>query len=213
MVHVPDRGLLDPLLDSSLEVPELLAGALSEPQKLGSRVVVSGACTRKARPRVSAFIGFGSNLGDPRSAIEEAVKLLEAVPEVALVALSNLMRSAPVGGPAGQEDFLNGVAHIETALSPQQLLCHLLRIELHLGRIRIARWGPRIIDLDILSYGNLVLREPGLCIPHPRMVDRDFVLEPLRQVAPDWVHPVSGISVDLLARQVAVVSLREQTTG
>ncbi len=104
-------------------------------------------------------------------------------------------------GPVAQDAFLNAAALLRTTLSPQVLLEELLRIEREQGRVRDLRWGPRTLDLDLITYGDLVLNEPGLSLPHPRMRERRFVLEPLAMIAPDLRVPPDHVRVqDLLAR-------------
>ena len=100
-----------------------------------------------------------------------------------------MARDRPIGGPAGQEPFLNAAALLETSLPPAELLARLQRIELHLGRTRETRWAARTLDLDLLLYDNLVLNTPYLTLPHPRMAFRRFVLEPAAEVAPEMAHP------------------------
>jgi len=150
-----------------------------------------------------AYLALGSNLGDREANIREALKLLEAR-GVRAAAVSKLIETAPVGAPPGTEHlcYLNGAACIETALSPQALLNVLLDVERELGRVRDAgeRNAPRTADLDLLLYETLVLDEDGLCLPHPRMHLRRFVLEPLAELAPNLRHPVLQKTVaELLA--------------
>ncbi len=133
---------------------------------------------------VVCYIALGSNLGDRRYYIETALKKIRQLAETKVVKVSSLRETAPQGGPAGQGYYLNGVARIETGLFPYQLLRELQRIERELGRVRLETDGPRTIDLDILGYGDVVMAEESLCIPHPRMFVRAFVLEPLDEIAP-----------------------------
>ena len=139
---------------------------------------------------VTAYIALGANLGDRRSNIEAAIEQLRATSGVKVTKVSSLIENAAVGGPVGSPAFLNGVAEIETTLSPQELLHRLLEIEHHLGRARREKWGPRIIDLDLILYGDQIFAEPDLQVPHPLMHERRFVLEPLVEIAPDAMHPV-----------------------
>lgn len=139
----------------------------------------------------SAFIGLGSNLEEPRSQLQRAFAELGRLPDTRLVARSSLYRSAPLGYP-DQPDFVNAVAEIETALSPQVLLHALLEIERRHGRERAFRNAPRTLDLDVLLYDDEQLHESGLTIPHPQMHLRAFVLQPLLEIAPDTAIPGIG---------------------
>lgn len=147
---------------------------------------------------VIAFIGLGANLGDPRAQIAEALRRLGSAPETRLVRAATLYRSDPVG-PPDQPEYFNTVAQIETRLEPAALLASVQAIERSLGRTRSIRWGPRLIDLDILLYGDRRIEEAGLVIPHPEITRRRFVLQPLFDLAPDLLVPGSAGSVrDLL---------------
>jgi 2-amino-4-hydroxy-6-hydroxymethyldihydropteridine diphosphokinase len=137
----------------------------------------------------SAYIGLGSNLGDRQAAIRAAADLLRAAQGVQALRLSSFLETDPVGGPPGQGRYLNAAARLETTLDPSALLELLLATERALGRHRSERWGPRTIDLDLLLFDQQTLHTPTLTIPHPRMHERRFVLEPLAEIAPDAVHP------------------------
>lgn len=140
-----------------------------------------------------AWIGLGSNLGDRAALLREAVNRLEQEP-VVLGAISPLYRTAPVGGPP-QGPYLNACISLDTALSPVSLLRRMQVIEGALGRVRLERWGPRTIDLDLLVHGGVIMHTPVLELPHPRLVHRDFVLLPLSMIAPDLVIPGMGRTV------------------
>jgi len=127
------------------------------------------------------YIGIGSNLGDRRQYIKDAISMLGETPEVKIDKVSPLYETEPVGGPP-QGRFLNGVLSLKTGLSPRQLLKRLNEIEDSLGRERTVKNGPRTIDLDILTYGDLHIEEKDLMIPHPRMKERDFVMRPLNDI-------------------------------
>jgi len=143
----------------------------------------------------TCLIGLGSNLGDRRRALDQAIERLARQPAIRLAARSRWQETAPVGGPPGQGPFLNGAAVLETSLEPEALWAVLVGIEADLGRRRAERWGPRPLDLDLLLYGDLVLEGPALTIPHPRMAWRRFVLEPAAEVAAWMVHPTTGWSI------------------
>jgi 2-amino-4-hydroxy-6-hydroxymethyldihydropteridine diphosphokinase len=146
------------------------------------------------------FIGLGSNLGDRERNLLDAVRRLE---EIGLVRVSAFRDTDPVG-VVDQPVFLNAVAELETELRPRELLARLLQIERELGRNREQeqRWGPRTIDLDLLLYGDEVIDEPGLTVPHPRVAERRFVLEPLHELAPDLVLPDGRPIKDLLVLEL-----------
>ena len=148
-----------------------------------------------------AYVGLGANLGDREGAIRAALAALDARPEVAVVAVSTLRETDPVGY-LDQPRFLNGAAALETELEPRELLDALLAVERELGRVRGdgPRYGPRPIDLDLLLHGDLVLDEPGLVVPHPRLHERLFALEPLAELEPALVVPGRGAVKDLIAR-------------
>ena len=154
----------------------------------------------------AAYIALGSNLDDPRRQLQAAFDALARLPDTQLVARSSLYRSAPVGY-ANQPDFVNAAAAIRTALSPRALLDALLAIEREHGRVREFVNAPRTLDLDIALYGEHVIHEPGLSIPHPRLHQRAFVLAPLAEIAPDAVAPGRGRVRELLAG-VDVTSVR-----
>jgi 2-amino-4-hydroxy-6-hydroxymethyldihydropteridine diphosphokinase len=148
--------------------------------------------------KVRAFIGLGANLGDPEAQVRLAVSQLRKLPRTRLLARSSLYRSAPVG-VGEQPDFVNAVAGVETTLSARELLEELLALEARFGRERPSPGAARTLDLDLLLYGERVIAEPGLTVPHPRMHERAFVLMPLAEIAPDIVIPGRGAARVLLA--------------
>jgi 2-amino-4-hydroxy-6-hydroxymethyldihydropteridine diphosphokinase len=143
-------------------------------------------------PSTRAFIGLGSNLGDRYRNVSEAARLLGSTQGVRMEQLSPVIETESLGG-APQGPYLNSVAAIETTLCPQELLKVSQRIEQELGRVREhPHWGPRTIDLDILLYGQERIDSRNLIVPHPRLHQRRFVLEPLAWLAPDLAHPLIG---------------------
>ena len=138
----------------------------------------------------NVFLGLGSNQGDRDLYILRAIAEIGKLPSSRITAVSSFYETEPVG-QIEQPDFLNAVIRLETPLAPQELLNELKRIETAvLGRTAALRWGPRRIDLDILLYGDLVMDTPELTIPHPRLHERRFALQPLAEIAPETVHPV-----------------------
>tara|TARA_R110002072_G_scaffold42064_19_gene118477 strand:+ start:60915 stop:61391 length:477 start_codon:yes stop_codon:yes gene_type:complete len=139
---------------------------------------------------IDAYIAMGSNLGDRQAHFARAIELIAQLPETAIECRSTVIETEPVG-PGDQGRYLNGVVMISTKLIAKELLSALLEIESSMGRDRDneVRWGARVIDLDVLVYGDQVIDEPGLSIPHPRLHTRAFVLEPLCELAPDLLIP------------------------
>jgi 2-amino-4-hydroxy-6-hydroxymethyldihydropteridine diphosphokinase len=152
---------------------------------------------RRAVPVAVAYVGLGANLGDARATLSAALAALARLPGARLVCSSPVYRSAPIdsGGP----DYLNAVAQIETRLDAAALLTQLQAIELAHGRERPYRNAPRTLDLDLLLFGDAVIDTPGLVVPHPRLHERAFVLQPLADLAPQLQVPGHGTVADLLA--------------
>ena len=147
----------------------------------------------------AAFIAIGSNLGNPRCQVDMAIAALAELPDSQLVAVSSWYRSAAIG-PGEQPDYLNGVAELHTRLTPRHLLAALQSIEQAQGRQRSQRWAARTLDLDILLYGDQVVAEPDLTVPHPRLAERNFVLYPLADLVPTLVLPNGTPLTELLAK-------------
>jgi 2-amino-4-hydroxy-6-hydroxymethyldihydropteridine diphosphokinase len=146
-----------------------------------------------------AYVGLGSNRGDREETLRRALELLDEEPAITVVAVSSFRETEP-WGYADQPRFLNGVCAIETGLAPRALLGRLLAIERSLGRTRDGpRYGPRTIDLDLLLYGAEVVDEPDLTVPHPRLPERRFALEPLAELDPDLALPDGRRVADLLS--------------
>jgi len=146
-----------------------------------------------------AAVALGSNIEDPEAQVARAFDELAALPQTRLIARSKLHRTAPVGY-AAQPDFVNACALVETALEPRALLDQLLAVEKRHGRVRDIPNGPRTLDLDIVVYGDRVIDEPGLKVPHPRAHERAFVLVPLLEAWPDAVIPGRGRVADLVGK-------------
>ena len=149
---------------------------------------------------IRAFVGMGGNIGDVANTLMEAIWALEALPQTSVRSQSDLYRSPP-WGRTDQAEFINAVVELQTRLAPSILLDSLIEIEERFGRVRNAdeRWGPRTLDLDLLLYGDQTIQVPGLCIPHPHLHERAFVLVPLAQIAPNLDVPGQGRVADLLA--------------
>jgi 2-amino-4-hydroxy-6-hydroxymethyldihydropteridine diphosphokinase len=145
------------------------------------------------------YLGLGSNLGDRKANLQAAVEAME--PVARLLAASPIYETPPWGYLA-QPDFLNQVIRVETDQSPSELLVYMKDLETRLGRTATVRYGPRTIDIDILFYDDLILDEPGLTIPHPRIQGRAFVLVPLADLAPDMIHPLEGKTISAMLEQV-----------
>lgn len=151
-----------------------------------------------------AYLGLGSNLGDRETSLQQASEALDWGP-ARLLRCSRRYEAAPVGGPEDQPWFLNQVVEIETRLEPFELLDRCMAIENALGRRRSSevRWGPRIIDIDILLFGDQIVDTGGLVVPHPRLFERAFALVPLAELAPDLVPPGKSETVSQLAATIA----------
>jgi 2-amino-4-hydroxy-6-hydroxymethyldihydropteridine diphosphokinase len=149
--------------------------------------------------KVRACVALGSNVGDRAAHVEAAIAALGALPATALLRRSGLFETEPVG-PVAQGRFINAAAVIETTLAPRDLLAALQAIERGRGRVRDpgGRWGPRTLDLDLLLYGDAIIDEPGLTVPHPRLHERLFVLDPLAEIAGETVVPGLGRAVSQL---------------
>lgn len=162
--------------------------------------------------RLVAYIGIGSNLDDPVRQVQDALEELESIPDSMLVAKSSLYSSTPMG-PVEQPDYVNAVAALDTLLSAQDLLAKLRRIEDRQGRDRdTEKWGPRVIDLDLLLYGNNRIDSGGLVVPHPGLHERDFVIIPLAEIAGNLNIPGRGY-LSAFINQLANHSVKKLVTG
>jgi 2-amino-4-hydroxy-6-hydroxymethyldihydropteridine diphosphokinase len=156
------------------------------------------------------FLSLGGNLGDPRKSMASALRLLAGDDGADVVAVSSLYRTPP-WGKLDQPDFLNAAAELSTSLSPHELLELCLGTEKKLKRVREERWGPRLIDIDILVFGDRVIQETGLEVPHPRMLERAFVLAPLAEIAPNL--SVDGKSVSERLATVDTAGIERLPSG
>jgi len=157
-----------------------------------------------------AYVGLGSNLEDPVRQITHAFELLDEIDDSQVIARSSLYLSAPFG-PVEQPSFVNAVALLDTKLDSQALLLSLQAIEDSQGRKRDVRWGPRVLDLDLLVHGDREIDQPELRLPHPGIAERNFVLLPLREIAPDLVIPGLGRVADMAVDEHEPLISRIQT--
>ena len=154
-------------------------------------------------------IGVGSNQGDSIRICREVFDLFLNHPATSNVKTSSLYRTSPVG-MTQQDWFINAAVLVQTRLAPQALLELMIEMEKNFGRVRTAKWGPRTLDLDILFYENIQLDLPGLKVPHPLMSERLFVLMPLAEIEPGWVHPGLGLSVHEMLNRILELDHRQQ---
>ncbi|ESY05331.1 MULTISPECIES: 2-amino-4-hydroxy-6-hydroxymethyldihydropteridine diphosphokinase [unclassified Mesorhizobium] len=158
----------------------------------------------------TVYLSLGGNLGDPSASMATALRLLDADENTRVIAVSSLYRTPP-WGKLDQPDFLNAAAEISTSLAPRALLDLCLEAERKLKRVREERWGPRLIDIDILVFGDRTIHETGLEVPHPRMLERAFVLAPLAEIAPDLA--VGGRSVSARLSAVDTSGIERLASG
>ena len=150
----------------------------------------------------TAYIGIGSNLGTPDKNCEEAIEKISTNGGIKIVSKSLLYQTTPVGH-IKQDWFVNSVIKIDTQLSPKELLSALLNIESEMGRVRREKWGPRVIDLDLLLYDNLILNQEGITLPHPEIQKRKFVLVPLNEIEENLIHPIQKKTVKTLLHELS----------
>ncbi|MCW3060519.1 MAG: FolK, partial [Capsulimonas sp.] len=151
---------------------------------------------------VTAYLGLGANVGDPQKSLTQALRELAKHPKIKITKASSLYHTAPVG-LVDQPDFLNGVVQIETALPPDALMTTVLEIEKNLGRVRTIRWGPRVIDIDVLLYGMRQIETSLITAPHPRMHERAFVMTPLAEIAPYLIIPGDTKNAAQIASEIS----------
>ncbi len=151
-------------------------------------------------PHTIAYIGIGSNLGTPGENCIEAIEKISNTKDIKIISRSSFYQTEPIG-EVQQDWFVNSAIKIKTNLSPTHLLSALLNIESAMGRTREEKWGPRLIDLDLLFYGNLILRKKGLTLPHPEILKRKFVLIPMSEIAENLVHPTLKKTIKILLQE------------
>lgn len=151
-----------------------------------------------SRPPVICYIALGSNMGDRGANLAAALQALANTDCIEVVTTSSVYETVAVGGPQQQDNYFNAAAKLTTTLTPHELLGHMHRIERDLGRTRMVTWGPRTIDLDILLYGDQVIGDEELVVPHPLMHERRFVMEPLAEIAPEAVHPLLQMTAETI---------------
>jgi len=148
-------------------------------------------------------IALGSNLGNSLEIVKQAIDKLDQHNQIEIQSVSNWHRTKAITlSTTPQPDYINGCALLATSLTPQELLGVLLQVEIEFGRVRRTKWDARTLDLDLLLYANYILNTDDLVIPHPRMCDRSFVMMPLAEIAPDWLHPLTGDRIDQIARSL-----------
>lgn len=148
-----------------------------------------------------AYLSLGSNMGDKRENLLEAIKRVGELENTEVVKNSTILETEPFGY-IEQDNFLNACLEVKTLLTPQEFLSSILKIELDMGRVREIKWGPRVIDIDILFYDDEIIQEDNLAVPHPWICEREFVLEPLSEIAPNYVHPLERKTIMMLARKL-----------
>lgn len=153
------------------------------------------------RKRHKAYLSIGSNIGDKKENLLKAIESIGKLEDTEVTKVSTILETEPFG-VVDQDDFLNACLEIKTLFTPQELLKELLGIEEKMGRVRIKKWGPRIIDIDILLYDKEVIEDDNLAVPHPWMCERSFVLDPLCEIAPNVIHPLKRESIFNLKRKL-----------
>ncbi|MDJ0569913.1 MAG: 2-amino-4-hydroxy-6-hydroxymethyldihydropteridine diphosphokinase [Pleurocapsa sp. MO_192.B19] len=162
---------------------------------------------------VNCAIALGSNQGNSLDTLEKSLTALNQIPGITLKATSSWYQTKPVGTPESQPDYFNGCALLSVEQTPEELLAILQATEIQFGRVGKGTLQARTLDLDLLLYGDVVLKTPRLTIPHPRMTERAFVLVPLAEIAPDWIEPVSGTKIVKLLRNVDTSGVQPYVTA
>ena len=160
---------------------------------------------------IECAIALGSNQGDSLDILQTSLAVLDRIPGINLNTISSWYRTKPVDTPQPQPDYLNGCALLNTEQTPEELLAVLQAVEIQFGRSNKGTLQPRTLDLDLLLYGDLILNTPNLTIPHPRLVERAFVLVPLAEIAPNWIEPRSETKIATLLHNVDTSGVRTHT--
>ncbi len=158
-------------------------------------------------------IALGSNLGNSLDILENSLTVLANIPGIEIKITSSWYQTKPVGNVDPQPDYLNGCAILKVAQNPTELLTILHAVEVQFGRVRREKWSARTLDLDLLLYDDLILDSPNLTIPHPRMHQRAFVLVPLAEIAPNWIEPVSGVTIAKLVQSLDTSGIKPYVVG
>ena len=157
-------------------------------------------------PHITAYIGIGSNLGTPEKNCTKAIEKISSAKDIKIISKASFYQTEPIGG-VQQGWFVNSAIEIETDLSPENLLSVLLNLELVMGRTRKEKWGPRLSDLDLLFYGNLVLENKDIILPHPEIQNRKFVLIPMSEIAENLIHPILKKTIKTLLQKSSDVTI------
>lgn len=150
------------------------------------------------------YLSLGSNMGDKRKNLLKAIELIGKLENTEIIKTSTILETEPFGY-LEQDNFLNACLEVKTLMTAQEFLKSILKIELDMGRVREIKWGPRIIDIDILFYDNEIIGEDNLSVPHPWICEREFVLDPLSEIAPNYIHPLEKKTISMLARKLKEV--------
>lgn len=150
------------------------------------------------------YLSLGSNMGDKRKNLLKAIELIGKLENTEVIKTSTILETEPFGY-LEQDNFLNACLEVKTLMTAQEFLKSILKIELDMGRVREIKWGPRIIDIDILFYDNEIIGEDNLSVPHPWICEREFVLDPLSEIAPNYIHPLEKKTISMLARKLKEV--------
>lgn len=199
LIEAASEHLAEEILLTFPLIRELTLEIKKPSAPVGLPLAYAAVCIKRGWKRV--YLGIGSNMGEKENYLKEAIRKISANEKIRKVRCSEFIVTAPYGG-VEQDDFLNGAVELETLLTPNQLLSFLQQLEAEAGRERLIHWGPRTLDLDILFFQDYVSDDPALSVPHPDMENRRFVLEPLSELCPYYIHPLSGKSVRQMLKEL-----------